>query len=64
MTTFLQDFETIDTTIGFSFNTTIHCLISVLLSVLTVVAISPVFILPGTLIALTVGYSPLRHSFS
>jgi hypothetical protein len=61
--TFLQDFETIDTAIGFSFNTTLHCLIAVLLSVLTVVAISPVFILPGTLIALTVGCSFLRRSF-
>lgn len=48
-----KDFETIDTAIGMSFSITLKCLCSVLLSVLTVIAISPVFIIPGTFIAFT-----------
>lgn len=53
-----EDFETIDTRIGMSFSTTLKCLCSVLLSVLTIVAISPIFVIPGTLIAFAV--SPNR----
>ncbi|PVF92981.1 hypothetical protein CPB86DRAFT_768539 [Serendipita vermifera] len=46
-----KDFETIDTQISTSFSWTVRCLTSLFLSVLTIVAISPLFLLPGALIA-------------
>ncbi|KAG8843469.1 hypothetical protein FRC20_003943, partial [Serendipita sp. 405] len=47
-----KDFETIDTTIATSFSYTITSFSMVILSVLTIVVISPFFLIPGALIAL------------
>lgn len=55
-----KDFETIDTTIGFSFSFTIQCFFTVILSVLTIVLLSPLFLIPGIVIcAAYVSYSKL-----
>lgn len=49
---FSKDYNVIDTTMGFSFAYSLSCLSTILLSVITIVVVSPGFILPGTIIGL------------